>query len=207
MQTATQTAVPSPPRQPRRPGRSLKRPTLRLWEVPGITLLRLHSLEDPATLVSRLRADAISLPQETNEVAGDDPAAICTRPGEWLLLSEQASPESLRAQVMEQIDRALTTVLDLSDGIRVFRLSGEAAPWLLAKFSGLDFLAGVSQGPHAAQTRIADLAAVVHYRPADDGSPQFDLLFDRSLARYLWQLLTDAAAHAEELLATQGAVR
>lgn len=175
--------------------------------MPGITLLRLHSLEEPVTLGSRLQAGAVSLPQETNEVAGDDPTAICTRPGEWLLLSEQASPESLVAQVMEQIDRTLTTVLDLSDGIRVLRLSGEAAPWLLAKFSGLDFLAGVSEGRHAAQTRIADLAVVVHYRPAEDGCPQFDLLFDRSLARYLWELLTDAAPHAEELLATQGAVR
>jgi len=64
--------------------------------------------------------------------------------------------------------------------------------------------AGLSQGQHCACTRVAHAAVVVHYhQPGGGDSPfLFDLLFDRSLARYLWELLIASAAHADDLAKT-----
>ena len=99
----------------------------------------------------------------------------------------------------------MTALHDLSDGLGAFRLAGPASPWLLGKLSGLDFLAGISSGQHGARTRIGEVAVVLHFRPEPDGTPRFDLVFDRSVARYLWDLLNDAAPHAGELYAAHGA--
>lgn len=181
------------------------RPSLALSEVADMTMLRLHSLEDIAALASGLQEIGIELPTETNAADGDDPAVLCLRPGEWLVLSESATPTELLERLRPRIDCALTALLDVSDGLGLFRLSGAAAPWVLAKLSGLDFLAGVSEGQHAARTRMADIAVVVHYHPAPGAAPRFDLVFDRSVATYFRDLLRDAAPHAEELLHAHGA--
>jgi len=180
-------------------------PSLALSEVPEMTVLRLHSLEDTASLASGLQEAGIELPAHTNAASGDDPAVLCLRPGEWLLLSQSATPAELFERLRPRIDSALTALLDVSDGLGIFRLSGAAAPWVLAKLSGLDFLAGVTGGQHAARTRMADIAVVVHFNPAPGGAPRFDLVFDRSVAKYFRDLLSDAAPHAAELLDAHGA--
>ena len=90
------------------------------------------------------------------------------------------------------------------DGLRQF-LTGAASPWLLVKLCGLDALAGVSTGQHGARTRMGDVAIVLHFCPEPDGAPRFDLVYDRSIAKYLWDLLNDAAPHAEDLYHAHGA--
>lgn len=180
-------------------------PDLQLSEVPAVTILRIHSLEPDTVLEKALAPTGIALPLAVNRAAGSDPAALCLRPGEWLLISEHTGPDGLRDRLTPHLDPSLTAVLDQSDGLGVFRLRGAAAAWLLGKFSGLDFLAGVRSGQHSASARIGDVAAVLHFRPGSDGLPCFDLIFDRSIAACLWAMLADAAPHAAELLATHGA--
>lgn len=184
---------------------ALKRPNLTLRELPDMVLLRLHTLEEPDLLAAAMAQAGMALPLETNEAAGPDPSIVCLRPGEWLLLSQHQPPAELIERIRRLLDPSLTVLHDLSDGLGVFRLDGKAAPWLLGKLSGLDFLAGVSSGPHGARTRIGEIAVVLHFCPEPDGAPRFDLVFDRSVARYLWDLLNDAAPHAEELYAMHGA--
>jgi sarcosine oxidase gamma subunit len=126
------------------------------------------------------------------------------------LFSEQSDPESLLDRLRPAIDPAQTSLLNNSDGLATFRLSGQGAPWLLSKLSGLDYLAGssgdVAERQHCARTRMAHAAVVVHYhQPGNEDSPfVFDLLFDRSLAKYLWDLLTESTAHADDLTTTFG---
>jgi len=148
--------------------------SVELEEIRGACILRLHSLE---------------------------PVPVCLRPNEWLLISMQHTAASLTEQLKPAIDPALTALLNNSDGLATFRLSGTGAPWLLGKLSGLDFLAGANGHQHCARTRMGHAAAVVHYhRPGDDPSPfVFDLVFDRSIANYLWNLLTESAPHANDL--------
>ena len=179
-------------------------PTVSIREMPDVTLLRLHSLVDPAALDVVLSKAGIALPPDTGTVIGEEPAVLCTRPGEWLLISENLCSGGWMERLEKLLDPALSALLDLSDGLGMFRLSGPAAPWLLAKFSGLDFLAGVNEGRHGTRTRFADIAVVVHAHFGEGGEPQFDLVFDRSVAPYLWGLLEDAAAHAGELFEHHG---
>lgn len=177
--------------------------SLDLQEAPPAGLLRLHAL-DAKQVRRRLAAAGLDLPANTGQRTGADPSALCLRPGEWLLLSARRSAEDLAQELEGPLAGAVASVLDASDACRLFRLRGAAAPWLLGKLSGLDFLAGVGEAAHGTRTRLADIPVVLGYDPADPDGPRFDLVVDRSLARYLWARLVDAAPHAEELYATHG---
>ena len=174
--------------------------TLKLREI-AATILRLHSLEDTSQLNIALNETQVRLPLETGHCSGHDPAALCLRPNDFLLFSEQLDPGQFLEQLRLFINPENTALFDNSDGLATFRLSGPGAPWLLNKLSGLDFQSAPKEGQHCTRTRMAHAAVVVHYhQTGNDGSTfVFDLLFDRSLAKYMWELLTASANHADDL--------
>jgi heterotetrameric sarcosine oxidase gamma subunit len=174
--------------------------TLSIREVAGASFVRMHALTDLAGEASTL----IDLPQRTGQCTGGHPAILCLRPREWLFFSETTGPGDLLQHVIGTVDPAQTAVWNQSDALAVFRVSGEASAWLLCKLSGLDFLAGASSGPHCASTRMGQAAVMVHYHQAEGEQFVFDLILDRSLAPYLWDLLRESAPHAGELHATCG---
>lgn len=198
--------LPSPLQQAGIEGTLFQSDSLELKEVTGLTILRLHSLAPIEKLAAELERHGVKLPLQSNHSTGSDPAALCLRPNEWLLFSEQSDPESLLDRFRPAVDPAQTSLLNNSDGLATFRLSGQGAPWLLNKLSGLDFVAGASQEQHCARTRMAHAAVVVHYHQPDGGDSPFvfDLLFDRSLAKYLWDLLSASAPHADDLATAFG---
>lgn len=179
---------------------SFRKATMNLEEIRNTAIVRVHSLLDQP-----LRESApFALPAGTGTCNGENPAVLCLRPGEWLLVSDATPAKELLESVETRVDSEQTAVLDASDGLAVFRLSGPAAPWLLGKLSCLDFLAGKHHGPHCARTKIGHVAVVVHYHQACAGQYVFDLVFDRSIAKYLWLLLLESADHAEELANNHG---
>jgi heterotetrameric sarcosine oxidase gamma subunit len=172
-----------------------------LHELTGATLLRIHSLLPFATLRDAMAACDIPLAAEVNQSLGQDPAVICLAPGEWLLFSEYLSANRLFEQLQAAVDPRLTAALDMSAGLAAFRLAGSASSWLLNKLCGLDFQGNRAAAAHAARTRLQQVAVTLHYhRPGGLGNDcVFDLICDRSLACYLWQLLIASIPHAEEL--------
>lgn len=178
--------------------------TLELKELTRATLLRLHSLEDIEQLATRVLGAGISLPLRTGQSTGREPAALCLRPNEWLLFSETQAATALEQPLLAAVNTTHTSVLDHSDGLAVFRLSGKGAPWLLSKLSGLDYSTATREGQHCTRTRVARIAVVIHYHPAEDERFSFDLIFDRSVTKYLWDLLIASADHADELAITCG---
>lgn len=174
--------------------------TLKLEEVPGVSKLRLHSLEDRPLP----GAHPYELATETGSCSGDDPAILCLAPREWLLVSESIPARRLLQPLEDLVDSAHSSTLDTSDGLALFRLTGPGAPWLLSKLSCLDFLAGRKQGRHCARTKMGHIAVIVHYHQPRGDDFVFDLIFDRSFARYFWLLLTESAGHADELAKTHG---
>ena len=175
--------------------------SVELKEIRGECILRLHSLEPVRELARAIAGQEIEIPLQSNQATGHDPAALCLRPNEWLLISMQHDAASLTERLKPAIDTALTALLDNSDGLAIYRLSGTGASWLLSKLSGLDFLAGANGHQHCACTRMGHAAVVVHYHcPGDSSSPYvFDLLFDRSIANYMWSLLRQSVPHANDL--------
>lgn len=184
------------------------RSNLSVRELQNASLARIHTLQ--AEALSGLFSPAgIELPMKVGQTSGRDPVVMCLRPGEWLVCSallpagELLELLSVSGPASQLADH--TATLDVSDGLAVFQLAGEGAPWLLAKLSGLDFIGGRNLGQHCARTRLGQVAVVVNYHPRGDGSSDFasdyvwDLIFDRSIARYVWELLQHSADHAEEL--------
>jgi heterotetrameric sarcosine oxidase gamma subunit len=163
----------------------------------AVRVWRLHSLAPVAPLASLLSVD---LPVEVNASQGANPAVLCVAPGVWLLVGEEIGP-SLPS------GRQDTSLIELSDALVSIRISGVAAPWLLGKLSGLDFLSGRGAGRHCASTRLGRIAVTIHYHDPQGDGFVFDLMADRSVARYLWELLLDAAPHAGELASEFGSVR
>jgi heterotetrameric sarcosine oxidase gamma subunit len=187
--------------------RTFETVTLRIEEVNDVSFVRLHSLQErPLT-----GNPVLTLPEVTGTCSGDDPVALCLRPGEWLLLSETAPARSLVQSFEPLTDPETTAVLDGSDGLAMFRLSGPGSPWLLSKLSCLDFPGGQEHGAHCARTKMGHVAVIVHYHqphvPQHGEKFVFDLIFDRSIAQYLWLLLTESAGHADELTKKHGAAR
>jgi heterotetrameric sarcosine oxidase gamma subunit len=168
---------------------------LELCAIGNPALVRLRSLEDPG----EAPLAELGLPRLTGRCSGDDPVALCLAPGEWLLVGGQNEPAAgaLADQLRRRLASSLTAVCDQSDGLAGIRVSGAAAPWLLAKLSCIDFAAaGVDW---CARTRMGDAAVTIFCRPAASGSRQFDLYVDRSVADALWSLLEASAPHAVEL--------
>jgi len=183
---------------------SFKAGTLILEEILPTAIVRVHSLTGQPFAGSA----PFDFPADTGTCSGDNPAILCLRPREWLLLSESISSQALMDPIESQVDAAQTSVLDCSDGYAVFRLAGAAAPWLLSKLSCLDFPGALNLGSHCARTKMGHTAVTVHYHQLlKHTAPNpfvFDLIFDRSIARYLWLLLQESANHANELSMNYG---
>lgn len=166
----------------------------------GMTLFRLHSLEETQRLASVLARAGLALPAVTNQAAGTEPALLCLRPGEWLLSGESGDTRTRVLRLGTELDADRSALLDVADGLAVLRLSGPAAPWLLAKHSALDFIAEGRPAQHCARTRLGGCAVIIHHHPAgESGAFVYDLIFDRSVAAYIWNLLCAAVPHASEL--------
>jgi len=170
-------------------------------ELTGIALVRIHSLRPFSVLQEGMARCGIQLPANVNQSIGQDPAALCLSPGEWMLFSEFLGYMRLIEQVRIAVDNHHNVALDFSAGLTVFRLAGSGIPWLLAKLSGLDFGGALPPAAYCARTRLQHVAAMLHYHQPGGLATEsvFDLIVDRSVARYLWELLIASAPHAEEL--------
>ncbi len=179
---------------------------LRIRELSGATVLRLHTLLPLEAIQPAMQSCGLELPALANHSVGQDPAFLCLRPGEWLLFSEFLDSDRLLQRVRPGVEKASTALIDASDALATFRLSGAAAPWLLSKLSCLDFHSGQDAGQHCARTLLAKITAVIHFHQPRNGSSPFvfDLIFDRSVASYCWQVLRASAPHAEEMCRNWG---
>ena len=179
---------------------------LQLDELQGFTLARLICAGPTAELAAACTGSGVTLPLAVNGRGGRDPAALCLAPGEWLFSSTTLDFERLAGRLQPALAGRTCLLLDQSAAYGAFRITGAAAPWLLQKFCGLDLATAIAGGPHCSQTRLDQAAVILHYHEPDGGGRYvFDLLFERSLARYLWQALLFSAPHAEELLSRYGA--
>jgi len=175
--------------------------TLHMKEITGASIIRLHS----GGSIQQTKSGQFDLPEQTGRCSGDNPAVLCLRPLEWLLVSETLEIDELRQRVQRQINGKLLSINDNSDGLALFRLSGKGAGWLLSKLSGLDYLAGAEDGEHCTRTKVGHIAVIIHYHQVSPDQFVFDLVLDRSMAKYLWQLLSASVPHADELAIAYGA--
>lgn len=131
------------------------------------------------------------LPSQVGSTLAGSVPALCLGPGEWLVVSHEHAASQLREQSGSDLAEQGIAMIDLSDGIAAFDVSGPLAREVLSKGCGLDFHPSVFRIGHCARTRFAQVPLVIDLA---NESPCFDLYVARSYLSYLRSWLTDAAA-------------
>lgn len=105
-------------------------------------------------------------------------------PGEWLVLGGPARPEA---------DGELVSVVDLTHGRALLRLSGPCAASVLAKLCAIDLSERNRPDGSAFRSSVAKLVTDV-VRDDRDGTRSYLLHCERSSGQYLFDALLDAGA-------------
>lgn len=114
--------------------------------------------------------------------AGDGALVCGVRPGEWLLLGERAgsAPEVVGA-----------VTVDLTHGLAMFRLTGPAAPEVLAAVCSIDTTEPMFPDGAVCGASVARVACTL-VRDDVAGERSYLILAPRSYGRYLFEALADA---------------
>ncbi|MBA3250217.1 MAG: hypothetical protein H0T66_07920 [Geodermatophilaceae bacterium] len=105
-------------------------------------------------------------------------------PGEWTVFGGEAAPSP---------EGEFISVVDVTHGRALIRLTGVLAARLLAKVCPIDFSERVTPHGAAFRSSVAALATDV-VRDDRDGSPSYLLHCERSAGQYLYDSLLDAGA-------------
>lgn len=111
-------------------------------------------------------------------------------PGEWLLLAAPGAAAEVAARV-DTDDDQLVSVLDLTHGRALMRLTGAAASSVLGKVCAIDFADSVTPDGTAFRSSVAKLATDV-VRDDLAGLSSYLLHCERSSGQYLYDSLLDA---------------
>ena len=145
--------------------------------------------------VAKAVKDATGMPvPETRRIAfGKEAAVAWMAPDELLILTDHAAVAKTVAKLEKALAGEFATVADVSDARAVFTLTGAQARDVLAKACPVDF-ADFPVGS-IRRTRAAQVAAAI-WRTEEDA---FTLVCFRSVARYMWDLLTTLARPGGEV--------
>jgi heterotetrameric sarcosine oxidase gamma subunit len=146
-------------------------------------------------------AQALAVPH--GRAARDTAGALVigSGPGEWLVIGPAGAGPALRERLEELAGRSaseeLVTVLDLTHGRALSRLTGQRAAEVLAKVCGID--PADARTPDGAAFRSAVARLVTDVVRDDQGGPagpvrSYLLHCERSYGQYLFDVLLDAGA-------------
>ncbi len=114
-------------------------------------------------------------------------------PDELLLIVEHAAAPGIVAKLEKALATSHALVVNVSDARAMFRVTGEAAADVIAKLSPAD-LRGFAPGAFR-RSRLAQVPAAFHMPDANS----FEIVCFRSVALYMFGLLTNAARNGSEL--------
>jgi sarcosine oxidase subunit alpha len=123
----------------------------------------------------------------------DGALVIGAGPGEWLVLGSPETGDKLLARLHTLASEAgeFTSLVDLTHGWALVRLSGERAPDLLATVCAIDLADDVTPDGAALRTHVAGIVTDL-VREDRDGVPGYLLHCERSSGQSLWDALLDA---------------
>ncbi len=116
-------------------------------------------------------------------------------PGEWLVLAGPGTALEAAERVggLAAAAEEFTTVLDLTHGRALIRLTGRRSAEVLAKVCGIDFSDAVTPDGAAFRCPVAELVTDL-VRDDRDGVRSYLLHCERSSGQYLFGVLVDAGA-------------
>ncbi|MGH3264517.1 MAG: sarcosine oxidase subunit gamma, partial [Trebonia sp.] len=185
------------------------------WEVTALRLAAPLTLVDLAPSAKvHVRADrdgvmANALGVAFGRAARDDTGALVigSGPGEWLVLGPLGSQHEVRSRLRSMATEGaeLVSVIDLTHGRALMRLTGSRAPDVLAKVCGIDFGDAATPNGTALRSSVAKLVTdVVRDDQGSDGQGSdgrlvrsYLLHCERSSGQYLFDAMLDAGAEFE----------
>ena len=114
----------------------------------------------------------------------------CLRPDEFVLIT--SDPHEALTRLQSTSTATLFTLTDITHGRSILLVVGVRAVDVLAKVCGLDFSEKAFPDMRAAQTILAKVRALIIRADADQ-IPAYQLIVDRSLTGYIWEIVYDAA--------------
>jgi heterotetrameric sarcosine oxidase gamma subunit len=117
-------------------------------------------------------------------------------PGEWLVLAAPDATARVRAGLAALAGRAdgFASVVDLTHGRALVRLTGQDAPSMLAKLCALDLSDQATPDGSAARSSVARVVTDLVRDDRPDGTRSYLLHCERSSGAYLTDCLLDAGA-------------
>lgn len=112
-------------------------------------------------------------------------------PGEWLLLAPPGTAPEVACRVEAVPDDGLVSVVDVTHGRALMRITGDKSPDLLAKVCAIDFSEAVTPNGAAFRSSVAKLVTDV-VRDDESGVYSYLLHCERSSGQYLFDALLDA---------------
>ncbi len=128
----------------------------------------------------------------------DGVLVVGSSPGEWLLIGAPGTGAALEAAVAAGVDPAgdpagdFVTMVDITHGRALIRLTGAAAPSLMAKICAVDLDDRVTPNATALRTSVAKLVTDVVRDDRPDGTRSYLLHCDRSSGQVLFDAVLDA---------------
>jgi len=124
-----------------------------------------------------------------------DELLIGAGPGEWLVLAPVGTApqvvKRLQAAAAESAPEEFVTVIDLTHGRALVRLTGAQAPYLLARLCPVDLDDDMTPNGSALRSSVAGLATDI-IRDDRDGKLSYLLHCERSSGQYLFDALLSA---------------
>jgi len=166
----------------------------RLSERPFLTHVNLRlDPGDAEAMAAVHQVLGVQLPLTPNTTtAGNDATAIWLGPDEWLLLAEPDASGSLVTELQTALAGHFASVVDISAGQTVIRLSGPPTLNVLARGCALDLHPSVFPPGACAQTLLARAQVLLI---AVDDTPTIDIIVRRSFTPYVAAWLHDSAHH------------
>lgn len=112
-------------------------------------------------------------------------------PGEWTLISPPGNAREVIEQFGAVSDDEFVSVLDITHGRALVRISGERTPDLLSKVCGIDLSDEITPNGAAFRSPVAKIATNV-VRDDEEDVRSYLLHCERSYGQYLFDALLDA---------------
>jgi heterotetrameric sarcosine oxidase gamma subunit len=167
------------------------------WEVSTRSSSAPLTLGDASAVTKMLvRADpdgavASALPPRGQADRAGDVLRVGSGPGEWLLLSSGQSPHAVANPIWAVTDAGLVSVVDLTHGRALVRLSGADAARALAKVCAVDLSDTKAPDGTAFRSSVASLTTDV-VRDDRGGARSYLLHCERSSGQFLFEALLEA---------------
>ena len=158
----------------------------------GMITLR-ADLGDAKVKAAVKKATGVAVPDQRGILAKGETAVAWMSPDELLIMVDYAQAGATVAAMTKALGAIHHLCVDVSDARATFRLTGAGAREVLAKLAPADL--SVMTAGQMRRTRLAQVAAA--FWIVDDNT--IDLVTFRSTARYVFDLLSNAAAPGSEV--------